>query len=387
MKHRWWYAGVVLGGVVLGATACGDDRARAGAPASGERRCAEDVDCPEGFCDSSGVCGGVDVTTRFGTACKPAPVTPAGLVMGREHSCGAYFCVDGRCRSCRSDRECREASNLPSSTCRQNPGWPGNRCGNYSAVNTLPPRTEPGVSLPYQELRVEVRRVYPHAIDAFTEGLVYDSGGWIFESTGLLGQSSLRRVELETGRVDATVSLPAGVFGEGLAVVGDRLIQLSYQGGRAFVWSKSALARLGELTYDGPGWGLCHDGTHLVMSDGTDVLQVRDPVTFEVVRRVPVRKRGLPLPLLNELECLGGDVYANVHQQRHIARIDLASGTVTGWIDTGLLLDQAGAGADRSRAADLNGIAHVPERGTWLLTGKRWPAIFEVTLHPLLQEP
>jgi glutaminyl-peptide cyclotransferase len=318
----------------------------------------------------------------------PARVTPNGLVVGIFNSCGAYFCTDGRCRSCRADQECKDAHNRERSgviQCRRNPGWPGNRCLDPQLVaDSLPPVTSPGVKLPYEESRVVVRQIYSHALDAYTQGLLY-LDGWLFESTGLVGSSSLRRVELSTGRVDRKVSLPGEIFAEGLAAVGDRLIQLSYDSGRAFVWDKSSFTLVGEFRYEGQGWGLCFNGTHLVMSDGTDVLQLRDPVTFQLVSQVPVRKRGLPVTRLNELECVGGDVYANIFEQRQIAKIELGTGKVTNWIDTVRLLEQSGPGTDVSMAESLNGIAYIPERNRFLLTGKRWPAVFEVELRPLFE--
>ena len=311
-----------------------------------EKGCSDDSQCPQGFCDSSGECSVIDDSSRFGTVCRRAPVLPSGLVDGKFNACGPYPCVDGRCRSCRSDLDCQLEYGSPQ--CRRIPGRPGNRCGIYGPDAELP-ITTPGVVLPYEELRAVVVRTYPHAVDAFTEGLVYDDG-WLLESTGLAGSSSLRRIELETGRIDRMVLLPLDVFAEGLAAVGQRLVQLSYQEGRAFLWEKSSFAPQGELAYAGEGWGLCHDGSRFVMSDGTDTLQVRATDSFEVVARVPVRKRGLPLEGLNELECVGGDVFANIHQQRHIARIQLSTGTVTAWIDTGNLLARSDPGADVSRA-------------------------------------
>jgi glutaminyl-peptide cyclotransferase len=166
--------------------------------------------------------------------------------------------------------------------------------------------------------------------------------------------------------------------------VGDRLIQLSYDSGRAFVWDKSTFALVGEFRYEGQGWGLCFNGTQLVMSDGTDVLQLRDPTSFAVVGRLPVRKRGLPVTNLNELECVGGDVYANIFEQRHIAQIELSTGKVTNWIDTFHLIELSGLRADISMAHGLNGIAYIPDRNRLLLTGKRWPAVFEVDLQPFV---
>jgi glutaminyl-peptide cyclotransferase len=231
-----------------------------------------------------------------------------------------------------------------------------------------------------QVLRVAVDRLYPHARDAFTEGLVWD-GRWLYESTGLEGQSELRRVELESGSVQQSLQLPADVFGEGLALVGERFVQLSWKNQRAFVYDKASFALEGEHLYQGEGWGLCNDGRRLVMSNGTSMLTFRDPETFEVTGSVEVRERGAPLSQLNELECVNGEVFANIWLSERIARIDPESGDVTGIIDASGLLEQGGVG-DTSGVDVLNGIAYVPERERFLLTGKNWPNVFEVRFVP-----
>jgi glutaminyl-peptide cyclotransferase len=237
-----------------------------------------------------------------------------------------------------------------------------------------------GAGVPYEELGVEVEQLYPHARDAFTEGLVY-ANGWLYESTGLEGASSLRRIALETGAIDSLVPLDGELFGEGLALVGERFIQLTWRSGRALVWNLNSGVVEQEFHYDGEGWGLCYDGTRLVMSDGSAELQLRDPRTFELIDRIQVEIAGKPLELLNELECVDGEIFANVWKQRHIARIDGASGRVTGWIDTGSLLSHPGVG-DFSGADVLNGIAYRSDRDRFLLTGKFWPRVFEVELVP-----
>jgi glutamine cyclotransferase len=236
-----------------------------------------------------------------------------------------------------------------------------------------------GPTAAYEEVSAFVVQTYPHATDAFTEGLAYE-GGQLYESTGLEGRSSLRRIDLVTGQSDLRVSLPADIFAEGLAIVGAELVQLSWRNGRAFVWDRDSLAPRRDFRYEGEGWGLCHDGVHLVMSDGTDVLQLRDAATFDVVRRVAVRRLGVPLDRLNELECVGDDVFANVWGLRHIARIHMPTGDVTQWIDTAGLLEHADPTADLSGIDVLNGIAYLPERSHLLLTGKLWPNLFEVEL-------
>jgi glutaminyl-peptide cyclotransferase len=231
---------------------------------------------------------------------------------------------------------------------------------------------------PFEASRVQIERVYPHAPEAFTQGLVY-AEPWLYESTGLEGQSSLRRVELATGRVDARVELEPELFGEGLALVGERLIQLTWQHGRAPVWSRNELQRQREFAYEGEGWGLCFDGSRLVMSDGSSVLQLRDPQTFELQGTLQVQRDGQPVTRLNELECVKGEVLANVWFESFILRIDGETGTVVGVIDAGELLAYPDV-ANAPEADVLNGIAYVAERDTLLLTGKLWPSLFEVSL-------
>ncbi|MEM9195946.1 MAG: glutaminyl-peptide cyclotransferase [Myxococcota bacterium] len=228
----------------------------------------------------------------------------------------------------------------------------------------------------YEELSVELVRTYDHDIDAFTQGLLFHDGK-LYESTGLHGQSSLRRVALESGEVERKVVLDEELFAEGLARVDDRLIQLTWREGKALVWDLETFERVGEFDYPGEGWGLCYDGERLIMSNGTDRLVFRDPETFEKLGEVTVRRAGRPVRRLNELECVDGLVYANVWTREEIARIDPNSGEVTGWIDAGGLL----AREDRHGNEDvLNGIAYLPESDTFLITGKNWAKMFEVRL-------
>jgi glutamine cyclotransferase len=235
--------------------------------------------------------------------------------------------------------------------------------------------TQPATGAPrrIEELTLQVVNVYPHDTRAFTQGLVYWERG-LYESTGLVGRSSLRRVEPQSGAIEAQVGLDPPFFAEGLARVGDELYQLTWQNGRAFVWKLSTFSRVREHSYSGEGWGLCYDGQRLVMSDGSDRLTFRDPRSFNETGSVRVVRAGQPVQQLNELECVDGLVYANIWQTDRIARIDPGSGEVTGWIDASGLLK----GSERMGADVLNGIAYVPERGTFLVTGKLWPRIFEV---------
>lgn len=236
-----------------------------------------------------------------------------------------------------------------------------------------------------ERLGVSVHATYPHARDAFTEGLVHVDD-WLYESTGLVRESSLRRVELETGQVAESVPLPEDVFGEGLAVVGSRLIQLTWQSQRAFVYDRPSMRLESEFSYEGEGWGLCYDGQRLVMSDGSSILQFRDPETFERSGQVEVLQQGEPVEQLNELECVGNEVYANVWLTTRIARIDARSGQVTGIIDAADLLARDDFGGTAGIDV-LNGIAYVPQRDRFLVTGKYWPRMFEVTFDPLQAPP
>lgn len=245
-----------------------------------------------------------------------------------------------------------------------------------------PEQQDPLSSLPESKgpparLRVAVVARYPHETDAFTQGLVW-SQGRLFESTGQLGQSSLREVELQTGRVLRIRKNAGNIFAEGLALVGDDLIQLSWQNGRAFTYSRDQFEPKGEFRYDTEGWGLCFNGTHLVMSDGSARLFFRDPKTFVVDHVTTVFRDERPQERLNELECVGDHVYANVWTTNEIVRIRTHDGKVDAVIDaSGLLTD-----AESEETDVLNGIAYVPERGHFLITGKLWPALFEVRFEP-----
>ena len=228
-----------------------------------------------------------------------------------------------------------------------------------------------------EELVVEVIAGYPHDPGSFTQGLVW-SGGALYESTGHYGRSKLLRVDPESGEAQAAVDLPSDLFGEGLALVPGpgrgRLVQLTWLEGVAKVWDLATLEPAGSFRYQGEGWGLCFDGERLVMSDGSDLLTLRDPKTFEAAGTVAVTLRGQPVRRLNELECAEGWVWANVLGSDSIVRIDPASGRVTAVVDTSGLLTPAEAAA----ADVLNGIAYDPERKVYHLTGKLWPRRFAV---------
>jgi glutamine cyclotransferase len=227
---------------------------------------------------------------------------------------------------------------------------------------------------PARQLRWEVVARHPHDPDAYLQGLLWHDGGF-FESTGLLGRSTLRRVEWPSGRVVRRVDLPPNVFGEGLARVGDRLVQLTWQSGRAFVYDLKTLRLLEEFRYEGEGWGLAFDGTSLILSDGSDVLTYREPRRLAPTRRLAVTWNGRPLHRLNELEFIDGEVWANVWYTDFIVRIDPASGRVTSYLDLAGLLP---AGQRRQQDAVLNGIAYDPATRRIFVSGKLWPSVFEI---------
>lgn len=222
---------------------------------------------------------------------------------------------------------------------------------------------------------VRIHAVHPHDPSAFTQGLIWHDGR-LYESLGGYGRSQLREVEVASGAVLRQVRLPAGEFGEGLAVVGDRLIQLTWREGVARFWRLADLEPLGVASYDGEGWGLAFDGRELVQSDGSATLVFRAPDDLRPLRRVRVTRSGRPEPYLNELEFAEGALYANVWQSDEIVRIDPASGVVTAVFDaSGLLTPPERVGLDV-----LNGIAWNPATRRFYLTGKLWPKLFEVEL-------
>ncbi len=215
---------------------------------------------------------------------------------------------------------------------------------------------------------------YAHDREAFTQGLVYHRG-FLYESTGRYGVSTVRKVELETGRVVAQRALPARYFGEGLTIAGDRLIQLTWREGTGFVYDPETLELMNIFRYPTQGWGLAYDGTWLYMSDGSAALYRLDAETFRIVGMLEVRDEHGPVARLNELEFVDGFLYANVWQDDRIARIDPASGKVVAWIDLGGLLEESISGA-----GVLNGIAYEPSAGQFLVTGKLWPKLFAIDI-------
>ena len=255
----------------------------------------------------------------------------------------------------------------------------GCRQGGYEAANSasIPASPVPaGTSetSPVARYTYEIVKAWPHDREAFTQGLVFHDGNLI-ESTGLNGQSTLREVQLETGKVLKQVTVPPAYFAEGVAVVGREVYQLTWQHRKGFVYDVDTFQLRKEFLYKGEGWGLATDGESLLLSDGTNQIQFIDPVTFSVSRTLSVTMERRAIDRLNELEFIHGEIFANVWQTDEVIRIDPLTGHVRGVIDfSGLLAPQ-----DRSSGTDvLNGIAYDAKNDRLFVTGKRWPWVFEV---------
>lgn len=252
-------------------------------------------------------------------------------------------------------------------------------CGQRAATQDVPlPTATAAIATEPPTDTFSVVSRWPHDTGAFTEGLVYDNGAF-WESTGLNGASTLRKVDLQSGRVLESLALPAEYFGEGLTLFGGKLIQLTWQSHLGFVYDAGCFCPERTFAYDGEGWGLTHDDRSLIMSDGTERIRFLDPQTFDVVRTISVFDHGRPLTNINELEYINGEIYANIWQTDRIVRIDPATGAILGWIDlTGLL-----PAAERGPTTDvLNGIAYDDATGRLFVTGKNWPELFQIALVP-----
>jgi glutaminyl-peptide cyclotransferase len=231
-------------------------------------------------------------------------------------------------------------------------------------------------------LPAEQVRTYPHDPTAFTQGLEYHDGR-LYESTGRHGESSLREVDLETGRVLRRVDLAHQYFGEGLTVMGDRIYQATWRSGIGFIYDRATFEQVGTFEYTGEGWGLANDGHSLILSDGSNQLRYLDPETFRVVRVLEVREGTLPVHQLNELEWVRGEIWANIWHSDHVARIDPRTGRVIAWVDLSALYPPAQRGDPE---AVLNGIAYDAETDRLFVTGKLWPRLFEIRVPGLVGE-
>jgi glutaminyl-peptide cyclotransferase len=241
----------------------------------------------------------------------------------------------------------------------------------------------PGIPFDSTTPRVAARaiRSWPHDTAAYTQGLVVDHGR-LLESTGRLGQSDVREVDVTSGRVRRRTALPANEFGEGIAPVANRLYQLTWQGGRGHVYDATTLAPIDSFTYVGEGWGLATDGQVLYMSDGTSKIRVIDPAGFRELRTIQVKERDSTVWMLNELEWVRGELWANIYQTNFIARIDPTSGRIVGWIDVGNLLDSSQKKDVIERGGVANGIAFDSATNRLFVTGKLWPRLFEISVPP-----
>jgi len=233
------------------------------------------------------------------------------------------------------------------------------------------PDTRPGEIVQYG---FEVVHAYPHDPYAFTEGLFY-LDGFLYEGTGLAGRSSIRKVKLETGEIVQKRDLPEPYFGEGIIRWKDRLIELTYQSEQGFIYDFNTFAPKSQFKYRGEGWSLTQDGKRIIMSDGTPEIRFWDPETLQETGRITVTENGQPIPEVNELEWVKGEIYANIWRTDRIARINPDTGRITGWIN----LVQLWPGSDHNEKT-LNGIAYDAEHDRLFVTGKEWPTLFEIRL-------
>jgi glutamine cyclotransferase len=223
----------------------------------------------------------------------------------------------------------------------------------------------------------EIVKVYPHDSTAFTQGLVFEDG-FLYESTGLRGSSTLRRVELETGNIVQIRALSDTYFAEGIAIIGDKIVQLTWDSNVGFLYDKYSFDLISEFSYSTQGWGITYDGNRLIMSDGTANLYFLDPNSFEVVGQIEVHDES-PVDNLNELEYIEGKIYANIWGQEKIVIISPENGQIEGWIDLTGIYDLKNNGANNV----LNGIAYDSKENRLFVTGKRWSRLFEIKLIPI----
>ncbi|HEY0077280.1 MAG TPA: glutaminyl-peptide cyclotransferase [Pyrinomonadaceae bacterium] len=224
--------------------------------------------------------------------------------------------------------------------------------------------------------RYEVVNTFPHDKEAFTQGLIYHNGALI-ESTGQYGASTLRRVDLKTGKILKKTDVSSQYFAEGLTLFRDKIYQLTWTTRKGFIYDPETFELQGEFSFDGEGWGLTHDEENLILSDGTNQIRFLDPATFEIKRTITVMDKGRPLRNLNELEYVRGEIYANIWHSDRLVRIDPRTGNILGWIDLVGLLPKV---EQRDEEAVLNGIAYDAAGDRLFVTGKLWPKLFEIRL-------
>lgn len=239
--------------------------------------------------------------------------------------------------------------------------------------------TEPQINTEKLHYTYNIVNIYPHNETSFTQGLVFENGV-LYEGTGLYGQSTLRRVELETGKTLQIFTLPNQFFGEGITIFDDKIIQLTWRSNKGFVYDKHSFELLQDFDYPTEGWGITHDGSKLLMSDGTTTLYFLDPETFTQVGQIEVYDKDTgPVTMLNELEYIQGKVYANIWLEDKIAIINPQTGQVTGWIN----LESIYKSINPETGNVLNGIAYDENEDRLFVTGKRWSQLFEVDLVPM----
>jgi glutamine cyclotransferase len=250
--------------------------------------------------------------------------------------------------------------------------------GMRAARSTVPPRSIPTIGIREQNteipvLNAKVIRAYPHDARAFTQGLEY-YGGYLYESTGIAGQSTVRKVALESGEVVRRVNLLSQYFGEGLTIFHGKIYQLTWLSKKGFIYDLRTFRQLGEFPYDVEGWGLTHDDKSLIMSDGTNKIRYIDPISFRVTRTIKVYAGREGVVNLNELEYVKGEILANIWHAARIARIDPRSGQVLAWIDLSAIVAKEHHGEE----AVLNGIAYDKSGDRLFVTGKNWSKVFEI---------
>ena len=242
------------------------------------------------------------------------------------------------------------------------------------ADSDLPKKPEAAPNAPAARYGYQIVNIWPHDSNAFTQGLIL-SDGKLLESTGQEGFSSLRRVELETGKVLKKIDVPRPYFAEGIALLNGKIYQLTWQHHVGFIYDAESFERVGQFNYTEEGWGLATDGKSLILSDGSNRLRFLDPSDFHVTRTINVLDGQTPVRELNELEFVQGEIYANVWHDNRIATIDPQSGRVTAWIDLSGLMPENEL---QDQEAVLNGIAYDQANNRLYVTGKLWPRLFEI---------
>lgn len=244
-----------------------------------------------------------------------------------------------------------------------------------AGANSTPPANN-NTPAPVAKHGYEIVNAYPHDTGAFTQGLIFVNGK-LYEGTGQEGRSSLREVDLQSGRILKKVDLPEPFFGEGITFLNGKIYQLTWQHQIGFIYDAQTLEKLGQFNYPGEGWGITNDGRSLIISDGSNRLKFLDSDSFRVTKTIAVTDGGAPIRQLNELEYVNGEIYANIWHDQRIVTIDPQSGRVTGWIDLRGLLQP---GAVQDEEAVLNGIAFDQASNRLFVTGKLWPQLFEIKL-------